>query len=162
MSGPSSLPALSQCKSKHTIKDKLTGQVLGFAFLVDDQSVSSEQIQLVPWHVGALKPQDDGHGGDQALLRPFPSLNAGDAPSINIVSDLDLSDDSSTNETIENDVSQTTDDVENNQGNQRPNTPSNSKSSSLDNNIQSSRFIPISSPPTKVINIQSPILVAPQ
>eukprot|EP00092_Neocalanus_flemingeri_P098640 GFUD01125786.1.p1 GENE.GFUD01125786.1~~GFUD01125786.1.p1 ORF type:complete len:371 (-),score=83.31 GFUD01125786.1:16-1128(-) len=89
---------IHQSKSQHTIKDKSTGQVLGYAVMITDQAVSAEQVQLVPWLEGVQHPPVDG--GVQLADGGPPD----DVQGI-LESDLDLSQDSSINETLEEDLS---------------------------------------------------------
>eukprot|EP00092_Neocalanus_flemingeri_P098639 GFUD01125785.1.p1 GENE.GFUD01125785.1~~GFUD01125785.1.p1 ORF type:complete len:353 (-),score=77.94 GFUD01125785.1:91-1149(-) len=88
---------IHQSKSQHTIKDKSTGQVLGYAVMITDQAVSAEQVQLVPWLEGVQHPPVDG--GVQLADGGPPD----DVQGI-LESDLDLSQDSSINETLEEDL----------------------------------------------------------
>jgi len=96
MSYPKSPPDLSalvtQAKSHHKLQDKITGQVVGYALLVTDQPVTADQIHLVPWH-----------HGDQ--------LHVEDRQEMVLASDLDLSQDSSVNGTIEEECSTISNDI---------------------------------------------------
>ena len=119
------LPSLlRQSKSQHTIQDKSTGQVLGYAFFINDQqSVSADQVQLVPWQLEEDVHHLPGNVHTKALLLPCSSPPTGNVPGIHLVSDLDLSE-SSTNETYENDSSPNVNEVEKNQGHNLRTSPS--------------------------------------
>jgi len=80
----------------------MTGQLLGYALLVTDQPVTADQIHLVPWHRG-----DQLHGEDRQEMV--------------LASDLDLSQDSSVNGTIEEECSTISNDIHDTSVNFEPN-----------------------------------------
>eukprot|EP00092_Neocalanus_flemingeri_P093609 GFUD01118982.1.p1 GENE.GFUD01118982.1~~GFUD01118982.1.p1 ORF type:complete len:335 (-),score=91.62 GFUD01118982.1:97-1101(-) len=102
---------MNQSKSQHTIRDKSTGQVLGYALLFTDQAVSAEQVQLVPWQGVEHQPLD-------GAVQPHCPIR--DGPDDVLVSDLDLSQISSRNETMEEDLSSQANDEMEVQGNLSP------------------------------------------
>ena len=83
---------VTKAKSHHKLLDKVTGQVVGYALLVTDQPVTADQVHLVPWHEGDLLQVQ----GRQEMV---------------LASDLDLSQDSSINGTIEEECSTISNDV---------------------------------------------------
>ena len=83
---------VTKAKSHHKLLDKVTGQVVGYALLVTDQPVTADQVHLVPWHEGDLLQVQ----GRQEMV---------------LASDLDLSQDSSINGTIEEECSIISNDV---------------------------------------------------
>eukprot|EP00092_Neocalanus_flemingeri_P050369 GFUD01058192.1.p1 GENE.GFUD01058192.1~~GFUD01058192.1.p1 ORF type:complete len:328 (-),score=79.13 GFUD01058192.1:69-1052(-) len=102
---------MNQSKSQHTIRDKSTGQVLGYALMFTDQAVSAEQVQLVPWQGIEHHPLD-------GAVQPHCAIR--DGPDDVLVSDLDLSQISSRNETMEEDLSSQANDEMEVQGNLSP------------------------------------------
>jgi len=83
---------VTQAKSHHKLQDKVTGQVVGYALLMTDQPVTADQVHLVPWY-----------GEDQ--------LQVGCRQDTVLASDLDLSQDSSINGTIEEECSSISNDI---------------------------------------------------
>ena len=91
---------LHQTKSCYTITDKSTGQVLGHAFMQVEGQVTADQVQLFPY-------QEPGLENLQPLL---PSSSLHDEAEFRgiLESDLDLSEDSSMNATVEEEFSSQT------------------------------------------------------
>jgi hypothetical protein len=88
---------LHQAKTHYTLTDKSTGEVLGYAFMIVDDQVMLEHVQMVPWHAKGDDPE--GEHDHQP-----PSMAAEDCCTIvegRLASDLDISQDSSTNGTEE-------------------------------------------------------------
>jgi len=87
----------SKTATVYTITDKLSGQTLGYAFMLSDSSVSLDQVQLLPWQApqsrGEIPPDREGESGNRDL-----------APG-SLASDLNISDDSSANSTVEEGLS---------------------------------------------------------
>jgi len=89
---PDSMTAmLDQAKSCYIMTDKTTGQVLGHAFMQVAGQVTADQVQLCPY-------QEPGLENIQPPLSSF--LNDGEFRG-SLESDLDLSEDSSMNATVE-------------------------------------------------------------
>eukprot|EP00092_Neocalanus_flemingeri_P025864 GFUD01028031.1.p1 GENE.GFUD01028031.1~~GFUD01028031.1.p1 ORF type:complete len:340 (-),score=80.96 GFUD01028031.1:16-1035(-) len=144
---------IHQSKSQHTIKDKSTGQVLGYAVMITDQAVSAEQVQLVPWLEGVQHPPL--RGGVQQIAGRGPD----DVQGI-LESDLDLSQDSSINETMEED--QANDEVELQENLSRTNVYHASSDAVSDMSQASINFSVSTSPPPVVLPVhQPPLLVLP-
>jgi len=88
---------LHQAKTRYTITDKSTGEVLGYAFMIVDGQVMLEQVQMVPWHA-----QDDDLDRDLNYHQStFKTLDDDDSTRVKgrLSSDLDISQDSSINAT---------------------------------------------------------------
>jgi len=87
---------LHQAKSSYTITDKTTGEVLGHAFMQVEGQVTTDQLQLLPCQVVDV---EDDH---------LPTRNASDSEKTKfpgtLESDLDLSEDSSMNATVEDEI----------------------------------------------------------
>jgi len=87
---------LHQAKSCYTITDKFTGEVLGHAFMQVEGQVTTDQLQLLPFQVVDV---EDDH---------LPPSNASDSEKTKfpgtLESDLDLSEDSSMNATVEDEI----------------------------------------------------------
>jgi len=81
--------ALNKAKAKYTIKDKFSGEVLGYAFMLTDGKVSLDQVELDPWHHHALDP-----GPEPEYIPPAKIPGS-------LESDLDISEDSSVNSTAD-------------------------------------------------------------
>eukprot|EP00092_Neocalanus_flemingeri_P063230 GFUD01076460.1.p1 GENE.GFUD01076460.1~~GFUD01076460.1.p1 ORF type:complete len:350 (+),score=86.97 GFUD01076460.1:48-1097(+) len=147
---------IHQSKSQHTIKDKSTGQVLGYAVMITDQAVSAEQVQLVPWLEGVQHPPLGG--GVQQLAGRGPDDVQG-----SLESDLDLSQDSSINETMEEDLSsQANDEVELQENLSRTNDYHASSDAVSDMSQTSINSSVSTSPPPVVLPVhQPPLLVLP-
>jgi len=92
---------LGKSKMVYTITDKLSGQHSGYAFMLSDSFVSLDQVQLLPWQApqsyGDIQPDREGESGSRGL-----------APG-SLASDLDISEDSSVNSTVEDGLSVTGD-----------------------------------------------------
>eukprot|EP00092_Neocalanus_flemingeri_P017465 GFUD01018893.1.p1 GENE.GFUD01018893.1~~GFUD01018893.1.p1 ORF type:complete len:350 (+),score=83.43 GFUD01018893.1:54-1103(+) len=147
---------IHQSKSQHTIKDKSTGQVLGYAVMITDQAVSAEQVQLVPWLEGVQHPPLGG--GVQQLAGRGPD----DVQGI-LESDLDLSQDSSINETMEEDLSSQANDEVELQENLSQTNDYHASSDAVSDMSQTSINSSVStSPPPVVLPVhQPPLLVLP-
>ena len=85
---------LDQSKTLYTMTDKLSGQVYGYAFMLTDDTVSLDQVQLLPWQAPG-----QGHGDIQPD-RKVESESHDLVPG-SLESDLDISEDSSVNSTVE-------------------------------------------------------------
>ena len=98
---------LQQAKARYTIRDKSSNQILGYAIMNTDRSVSAEEIKLesIAWPGVEVHLQE----GPVADVPPPIPLSANDNMLIpsSLVSDLDLSQDSSDsmNKTVEEDLS---------------------------------------------------------
>ena len=88
---------LDQAKTRYTITDKSTGEVIGFAFMLVEDKVTPDHIQLLLWHA-----HGDDHGKEQVQQQP-PNRGLDECTSIQerLASDLDISKDSSVNRTVE-------------------------------------------------------------
>jgi len=84
---------LGKSKMVYTITDKFSGQPSGYAFMLSDSFVSLDQVQLLPWQA----PQSSG---DIHPDRERELESRGLAPG-SLASDLDISEDSSVNSTVE-------------------------------------------------------------
>jgi len=91
---------LQQAKTRYTITDKSTGEVLGFAFMIVKGEVMLDQVQMVPWHT-----QDDDLDRDLDYHQPMTKVvdddDVGAEVKGRLASDLDISQDSSINATEE-------------------------------------------------------------
>ena len=76
---------LDQAKTRYTITNKSTGEVIGFAFMLVEDEVTPDHIQLLLWHA-----HGDDHGKEQVQQQP-PNRGV----------DLDIREDSSVNKTVE-------------------------------------------------------------
>jgi len=85
---------LDQAKTRYTITDKSTGAVIGFAFMLVEDKVTPDHIQLLLWHA-----HGNDHGKEQVQQQP-PNRGVDECTSIQegLASDLDISEDSSVNE----------------------------------------------------------------
>jgi len=79
--------ALNKIKAKYTIKDKFSGEVVGYAFMLTDGKVSLDQVVLDPW--------------DHHALNPGPGHTLPASTPVSLESDLDISEDSSVNSTAD-------------------------------------------------------------
>jgi len=90
---------LGKSKMVYSITDKLSGQPSGYAFMMSDNFVSLDQVQLLPWQApqssGDIQPDREGESESRSL-----------APG-SLASDLDISEDSSVNSTVEDGLSVT-------------------------------------------------------
>jgi len=90
---------LSKSKMVYSITDKFSGQPSGYAFMLSDSFVSLNQVQLLPWQAphssGDIQPDREGESESRSL-----------APG-SLASDLDISEDSSVNSTVEDGLSVT-------------------------------------------------------
>jgi len=88
---------LGKSKKVYTITDKFSGQPSGYAFMLSDSFVSLDQVQLFPWQApqsqGQIQPDKEGESESRGL-----------APG-SLASDLDISEDSSVNSTVEDGLS---------------------------------------------------------
>jgi len=88
---------LDKSKKVYTITNKLSGQPSGYAFMLSDSFVSLDQVQLFPWQApqshGDLQSDKEGESESRGL------------PSGSLASDLDISEDSSVNSTVEDGLS---------------------------------------------------------
>jgi len=88
---------LEKTKMVFTITDKLTGQTSGYALMLSDSFVSPDLIQLLPWQAshshGDIQPDREGE-----------SVSRGLTPG-SLASDLYISEDSSVNSTVEDELS---------------------------------------------------------
>ena len=89
---------LHQAKTHYTLTDKSTGEVLGYAFMIVDDQVILDQVQMVPWHA-----QGDDHEGEHDHQPPSKAVDedVGTIVEGRLASDLDISQDSSINGTEE-------------------------------------------------------------
>jgi len=88
---------VEKTKMVYTITDKFSGQTVGYAFMLSDIFVSLDRVQLLPWKAlqshGELPPDREGESENRDL-----------APG-SLASDLNISDDSSVNSTLEDGLS---------------------------------------------------------
>jgi len=95
---------LHLAKARYTIRDKSSSQILGYAIMNTDRSVSADEIQLerITWPCAEVQSTE----GSVADVPP-PSAADDDVMPGSLVTDLDLSQDSSDsmNKTVEEDLS---------------------------------------------------------
>jgi len=88
---------LGKSKMVYTITNKFSGQPSGYAFMLSDSFVSLDQVQLLPWQA----PQNSG----DILLDTEGELESRGLAPGSLASDLDISEDSSVNSTVEDGLS---------------------------------------------------------
>jgi len=88
---------LDQAKTRYTITDKSTGEVLGFAFMLEDAKVTPDQVQLLPWHAHGI------YDGKEEVHQQPPNRGVDECTltAESLASDLDISEDSTINITAE-------------------------------------------------------------